>query len=142
RGQRRRRAGHQRRRRDRRRALRGLPDCTRDRGVRSVPARRHDRRRAPPVRAHLLPGGCGESDRRHVTVDYDVVVMGAGPAGSIAAIQAARLGVRTLLVEKTGMPGGTTTSAAINLPGLFHAWGKQIIAGLGWDIVTAAVREA
>lgn len=75
-------------------------------------------------------------------MDYDVVVMGAGPAGSIAAIQAARLGVRTLLVEKTGMPGGTTTSAAINLPGLFHAWGKQIIAGIGWDIVTAAVREA
>ena len=75
-------------------------------------------------------------------MDYDVVVMGAGPAGGIAAIQAARLGARTLLVEKTGMPGGTTTSAAINLPGLFHAWGKQIIAGIGWDIVTRSVREA
>lgn len=75
-------------------------------------------------------------------MDYDVVVIGAGPAGAVAAIQAARLGARTLLVEKTGMPGGTTTSAAINLPGLFHAWGKQIIAGIGWDIVERSVREA
>lgn len=52
---------------------------------------------------------------------YDVVVVGGGPAGSIAAIQAARLGAQTLLVEKNGMLGGTTTSAAINYPGLFHA---------------------
>ncbi len=67
---------------------------------------------------------------------YDVVVVGAGTAGAIAAIQAARLGLRTLLVEKNGMPGGTTTVAAVNFPGLFHAWGRQIIAGVGWELVT------
>jgi NADPH-dependent 2,4-dienoyl-CoA reductase/sulfur reductase-like enzyme len=52
---------------------------------------------------------------------YDVVVVGGGPAGSVAAIQAARLGAQTLLIEKNGVLGGTTTSAAINYPGLFHA---------------------
>ncbi len=73
---------------------------------------------------------------------YDVVVVGGGPAGAIAAIQAARLGAQTLLVEKNGVLGGTTTSAAINYPGLFHAWGRQVVAGIGWELVCQAVREA
>ena len=75
-------------------------------------------------------------------MNYDVAVIGGGPAGSIAAIQAARLGARTLLVEKNGMLGGTTTSAAINVPGLFHAWGRQVIAGIGWELVIRAVQVA
>ncbi len=70
---------------------------------------------------------------------YDVVVVGGGTAGTIAAIQAGRLGLRTLLIEKNGMPGGTTTVAAVNFPGLFHAWGRQIIAGIGWELVTNTV---
>lgn len=73
---------------------------------------------------------------------YDVAVIGGGPAGSTAAIQAARLGARTLLVEKNGMLGGTTTAAAIDVPGLFHAWGRQVIAGIGWEIVRRAVEVA
>ncbi len=56
---------------------------------------------------------------------YDVVVVGGGTAGAIAAIQAGRMGVRTLLVEKNGMLGGTTTVGGVNFPGLFHAWGKH-----------------
>lgn len=71
------------------------------------------------------------------TVDnYDIIVFGAGTAGVIAAIQAARENVSVLLVEKNGFPGGTITGAAIAYPGLFHAWGKQIIAGIGWEIVS------
>jgi len=73
---------------------------------------------------------------------YDVIVVGGGPSGVPAAIQAARLGARTLLVEKNAMLGGTTTSAGINLPGLFHAWGEQVIAGIGWDLVATAVELA
>ena len=75
-------------------------------------------------------------------LDYDVAVIGGGPAGSVASIQAARLGARTLLVEKNGMLGGTITSAAINVPGLFHAWGKQVVAGIGWHLVNRAVQLA
>lgn len=74
-----------------------------------------------------------------MTPNHDVIVIGGGPAGCPAAIQAARLGARTLLVEKNGALGGTTTVAGVALPGLFHAWGKQIIAGIGWDMVRRAV---
>jgi hypothetical protein len=72
---------------------------------------------------------------------YDVIVLGGGTAGVAAAIQAARAGAKTLLVEKTGMLGGTMTNGGVNFPGLFHAWGRQIIAGIGWELVSRCVAE-
>lgn len=72
---------------------------------------------------------------------FDVLVAGAGPAGLCAAVQAARAGASCLLVEKTGLLGGATTTGGVNFPGLFHAWGRQIIAGIGWELVVRAVRE-
>ena len=37
--------------------------------------------------------------------EYDVIVVGAGPAGLMAAGQAAALGKNTLLLEKMDQPG-------------------------------------
>jgi alkyl hydroperoxide reductase subunit AhpF len=37
---------------------------------------------------------------------YDVIVAGGGPAGTAAAITAARMGAKTLLVEMGGALGG------------------------------------
>lgn len=73
---------------------------------------------------------------------YDVVIAGGGTAGVVAAAQAARAGARTLLVEKTGMLGGTMTMAAVDFPGIFHAWGRQVVAGIGWELVARCVRES
>jgi len=64
---------------------------------------------------------------------FDIIVVGGGTAGVVAAIQCGRAGMRTLLVEKNGLPGGTMTAAGIAFPGLFFVWGHQIIAGIGWD---------
>ena len=73
---------------------------------------------------------------------WDVLVLGGGTAGVVAAIQAARLGARTLLVEKNALLGGTMTAGGVAFPGLFHAWGKPVIAGIGWDLVRACVKLA
>lgn len=73
---------------------------------------------------------------------FDVVVVGGGPAGVVAATQAGRAGTRTLLVERSSRLGGVTINAGINRPGLFHAWGKQVIAGIGWELVERTIHEA
>ena len=72
---------------------------------------------------------------------FDIIVIGGGTAGVIAAIQAGRANHKTLLIEKNALPGGTMTAGAIACPGLFHAWKKQIIAGIGWELVSQTVSE-
>ena len=47
---------------------------------------------------------------------YDVIIIGGGTAGVIAAVQAGRAGVQTLLVEKGEILGGTHTKAGISCP--------------------------
>lgn len=74
--------------------------------------------------------------------DFDVIVIGAGPAGITSAVQAARTGARTLLVEKSGILGGATILNGVNFPGLFHAWGRQIISGIGWELVSKTVEAS
>ena len=67
--------------------------------------------------------------------EYDVVVVGGGTAGVSAAIAAAETGARTLIVEKNSILGGTMTVCDVLFPGLFFAWGKQIVDGPCWDII-------
>lgn len=76
---------------------------------------------------------------RHLTSEYDVLVVGGGTAGVVASIQAARAGLRVGVVEMGSMLGGTTTVAGVAYPGLFHAWGRQIAAGIGWELVERSV---
>ena len=64
---------------------------------------------------------------QNVTSNTDVLVVGGGTAGTIAAIQAARAGAKTMIIERGSQLGGTTTTGGVAFPGLFHAWGKQII---------------
>ena len=74
-----------------------------------------------------------------VKTEADVLVVGGGTAGTIAAVQTARAGARTLLIERGAQLGGTTTTGGVSFPGLFYAWGKQIIAGIGWELVRESV---
>ncbi len=95
---------------------------------------------APPVRADPTPlsqaAGLAESA---VTTEADVLVVGGGTAGTIAAIQSARAGAKTFLLERGSQLGGTMTTGGVAFPGLFDAWGRQIIAGIGWELVKECV---
>lgn len=69
----------------------------------------------------------------------DIVVVGGGTAGVIAAIQAGRAGRKVILIENGSQLGGTTTTGGVAFPGIFFAWGKQVIGGIGWELVQQAV---
>ena len=73
---------------------------------------------------------------------YDVIVVGAGAAGIVAAVRAGRDGATCALVEKNGIPGGTITACGIAAPGLFAVKGKQIISGIGWELVCKTLKES
>src|SRR5271163_444117 len=45
---------------------------------------------------------------------YDVVVAGGGPSGAAAAISAARLGAKVLLIEAIGSMGGMGTNSYVS----------------------------
>jgi len=67
---------------------------------------------------------------------YDVVVVGGGIAGVAAAIQAARCGLKTALVEKTVLWGGLATTGLVNiyLP-LCDGYGTQVSYGLCEELI-------
>jgi hypothetical protein len=66
--------------------------------------------------------------------EYDVVVLGGGPAGMAAAVAAARGGRSTLLVERYGFLGGMGTAAGVtNFCGLHanvHGDIRQVVHGV------------
>ena len=72
-------------------------------------------------------------------IESDILVIGGGTAGTIAAIQAGRAGSKTILIEAGSQLGGTTTTGGVSFPGIFHAWGKQVIGGIGWELVQECV---
>ena len=73
-------------------------------------------------------GGVDEPARRtELYGDYDVVVVGGGPAGIAAAVGAARHGAHTLLVERYGFLGGMGTAGGVtNFAGLYGCRGGRM----------------
>ena len=65
---------------------------------------------------------------------WEVVVAGGGTAGVIAAIAAARLGARTLLIEKYGFPGGVCTYG-IPFLAFIAGNGTRVVDGIPQELV-------
>jgi hypothetical protein len=67
---------------------------------------------------------------------FDVVVVGGGFSGSIAAIAAARCQAKTLIVEATSCLGGSLTTNGVNPMMTFHAGQKQVIRGITDELIS------
>ncbi len=55
-----------------------------------------------------------ENLRTEVAGKYDVIIVGGGTAGSVAAIASARLGAKTLVIERENYLGGMWTGGFVN----------------------------
>lgn len=67
--------------------------------------------------------------------NWDVVVVGGGMSGSMAAVAAARNGARTLLIERDACLGGTMTTGLVGPMMTFHSFKEQVVAGLAQEVV-------
>ncbi len=66
--------------------------------------------------------------------NYDVIVVGGGSTGIVAAIAAARHGARTLLVDRMGYLGGESATGLWWFT--FHNMrGERIVDGIPWELV-------
>ncbi len=88
----------------------------------------------------MMPAQITEPARQTpVFGEYDVVVLGGGPAGIAAAVAAARAGRSTLLVERYGFLGGMGTAAGVtNFCGLHanvHGDIRQVVHGVAADLL-------
>jgi hypothetical protein len=71
-----------------------------------------------------------------VVYSPEILVAGAGPAGVGAAVAAGRMGVKTMLIERYGFPGGNLTGAMVNPLFTFHdEKGNQVIRGIAEEFV-------
>ena len=65
---------------------------------------------------------------------FDIVVIGGGVAGFCAAVAAGRNGKKVALIEDMGALGGIMTTGGNPQVGIFYAYYKQAIAGIGWEL--------
>jgi hypothetical protein len=66
----------------------------------------------------------------------DVLVVGAGPAGTAAAVAAAREGADVVLIERYGHLGGLSTGGLVSWIDRMADWnGELVVAGIGKELV-------
>ncbi len=73
--------------------------------------------------------------------DYDIIVIGGGTSGTMAAIAAGRSGASVLLVEKNGFLGGVMTGAGVGPMMTFHAGNEQVIQGIMGEMTERLIQD-
>ncbi len=89
-----------------------------------------------------------EPARKLPVREFDVVVAGAGTAGVVAALAAARRGARTIAIEAKGYPGGIAVEGGTALHSFYNLWKafpgvekRQVVKGIPQEIVDRLAKE-
>lgn len=77
-------------------------------------------------RGHGPSGPCpnqysGQPGRENMENNFDLIIIGAGPGGYVAAVKAAQLGMKTLVVEKDRAGGTCLNRGCIPTKAMLHA---------------------
>ncbi|MFW6030129.1 MAG: FAD-dependent oxidoreductase [Halanaerobiales bacterium] len=90
-----------------------------------------------------------ESAKKIPIREFDVIIAGGGTAGVVAAIAAARQGVKTALIESKGYPGGIVVEGGTALHSFYNLWKafpeaekRQVVKGIPQEIVDRLVKES
>ena len=75
------------------------------------------------------------------TLRASVFVAGAGPAGFVAAIAAARNGAKVTLAETFGFPGGMATAGLVGPISKFNFAGRRVVGGIPWEFAERLAAE-
>lgn len=68
------------------------------------------------------------------TKHYDVIIAGGGTAGWVAALSAARMNRKVLMIEKKGYLGGTLASG-LPIHGFFDGHQRQVVKGIAHEFI-------
>jgi len=72
----------------------------------------------------------------HSGKSFDLIVVGGGVSGSVAAIAASRVGVKVLVVEEQGFLGGSLTAMGVGPMMSFHnPAGEQVVRGIPDEVI-------
>lgn len=72
---------------------------------------------------------------------YDVLVIGGGLAGIAAALESARMGLKTALIEKTILWGGLATSGLVPIyMALCDGDGRQVTFGIAEELLALSIK--
>jgi hypothetical protein len=94
-------------------------------------------RRAPSGRSIEEP-----AQRVPVHAECDVLVVGGGPAGTAAAVAAARLGADVVLIERYNHLGGLSTGGLVIWIDRMTDWsGRHVIRGFAEELISRLTRD-
>ena len=91
------------------------------------------------------PAGAITEPARRVPLfrDCDVLVAGGGPAGTAAAIAAARAGADVVLIERHNHLGGLSTGGLVIWIDRMTDWsGRRVIEGIAAELLDRLPRDA
>ncbi len=102
---------------------------------------------ADAAREKRARGGLGiylePSRELPVHAETDVLVVGGGPAGTAAAVAAARTGARVMLTERYNHLGGLSTGGLVIWIDRMSDWdGRAVITGIGQELLDRLPRDA
>ena len=74
-------------------------------------------------------------------MNHDIIILGGGISGAVAAIAAARCGSNVLIIDKNASLGGTLAACEVGPMMTFHAGDIQAIRGITDELVQRMVKK-